>query len=123
MPQACEGVYRKRATPGVFHNLRPLIPFHFQRCNEGLLRNIDLAEAPHLLLSRLLLLQQLALASDVAAITFRGDVLPERADRLARDHLAADGSLNGNFEQMARDEILELVHHGAAARIGAATID
>src|SRR6516164_11554632 len=39
---------------------------HLQRGNEGLLRDIDLAELPHLLLAFLLLLQKLALARDVA---------------------------------------------------------
>jgi hypothetical protein len=41
---------------------------HLQRRNERLLRDIHLAELPHLLLAFLLLLQKLALSGDVAAV-------------------------------------------------------
>jgi hypothetical protein len=43
---------------------------HLQRRNEGFLRDVDLAELPHLLLAFLLLLQKLAFAGDVAAVAF-----------------------------------------------------
>jgi hypothetical protein len=57
-------------------NLRPLASaIHFQRRDKRFLRNLDLAELPHLLFARLLLFQQLAFAGDVAAIAFRGHVL------------------------------------------------
>src|SRR6185437_10680978 len=59
--------------------LAPLIGVHFQRGDERLLRDVDAAEAPHLLFSRLLLVEQLALARDVAAIAFRRDVLAHSA--------------------------------------------
>jgi hypothetical protein len=58
---------------------------HLQRGNERLLRDVDLAELAHALLALLLLLQQLALARDVAAVAFRGDVLPEGTHGLARE--------------------------------------
>jgi hypothetical protein len=54
---------------------------HLQRRNERLLRDIHLAELPHLLLAFLLLLQKLALSRDVAAVAFCGNVLAQRADR------------------------------------------
>ena len=50
-----------------------------------LLRDLDLAELAHLLLARLLLVEQLALAGDVAAVAFRDDVLAQRGDRFAGD--------------------------------------
>src|SRR4051812_8909409 len=50
-----------------------------QRGDEGFLRNVDLAELPHLLLAFLLLLQKFAFTRDVAAVAFRGDVLAQRA--------------------------------------------
>jgi hypothetical protein len=42
---------------------------HLQRGNERFLRDVDLAELPHLLLAFLLLLQKLAFARDVAVAT------------------------------------------------------
>src|SRR5215469_16089721 len=42
--------------------------------DEGFLRDLDLAELPHALLAGLLFVEQLALAGDVAAIAFGGDV-------------------------------------------------
>ena len=48
---------------------------HLQRRQEGRLRDLHLAELAHALLALLLLLQQLALARDVAAVALRGHVL------------------------------------------------
>src|SRR5262249_26513933 len=92
-----------------------LIGVHLERGDESLSRNLDAAEAPHLLLSCLLLVEQLALARDVAAIAFRGHILAQRADGLARDHLRSDRRLDRDLEQMAREQILQLVDHGTAA--------
>src|SRR5579885_51899 len=108
-----------RAVCRMAARLTPLIGVHLQRGEEGFLRDLDAAEAPHLLLARLLLVEQLALARDVAAVALGGHVLPERADRLARDHLAADRGLDRDLEQVARDQVLELLHHGPPARLGA----
>src|SRR5215472_10205806 len=91
---------------------------HFQRGDEGFLRDVDLAELAHLLLAFLLLVEKLALARDVAAIAFRSDVFPERADGLARDDLAAQGRLDRDLEEMPRDQVFELLAHRAAARFG-----
>jgi len=43
---------------------------HLQRGSERFLRDVDLAELPHLLLAFLLLLQKFAFARDVAAVAF-----------------------------------------------------
>ena len=83
----------------------PLL-LHFQRGDEGLLRNLDAAELAHLLLAFLLLLQELALAGHVAAVAFRGHVLAEGAHRFARDDLAADRRLNRHLEHVRRDQLL-----------------
>ena len=56
---------------------------HFQRGDEGFLRDVDLAELAHALLAFLLLLQQLALARGVAAVALGGDVLAEGAHDFA----------------------------------------
>ena len=50
---------------------------HLQRRDKRLLRNVDLAELPHLFLAFLLLVQQLAFARGVAAVALGGDVLAE----------------------------------------------
>src|ERR1700689_1452234 len=87
---------------------------HLQRRNERLLRDVDLAELPHLLLAFLLLLQKLSLARDVAAVALCCDVLAQRADGFAGDYLAADRSLDRDLEHVRRDQFLHLLDHGAA---------
>ncbi len=62
----------------------------------------------HLLFPFLLLLEQLALAGDVAAVALGGDVLAHRGDGFAGDDLAADGGLDGDDEELVRDDFLEL---------------
>src|SRR4051794_15593806 len=62
---------------------------HLQCRDEGFLGNFHLAELAHLLLPLLLLVEQLALARNVAAIAFRGHVLAHGRERLARHDLAA----------------------------------
>src|SRR6266403_4732769 len=88
---------------------------HLQRGNKGFLRDVDLAELPHLLLAFLLFLQKFSLTRDVAAVTLRGDILAQRAHGLAGDHLAADRRLDRDLEHVRRDQFLHLLDHGAAA--------
>jgi hypothetical protein len=88
---------------------------HLQRGDEGLLRDVDLAELAHALLAFLLLLQKLALAGDVAAVALGGDVFSERAHGLASDDLAADRGLDRHLEHVRRNELFQLLRHGAAA--------
>src|SRR3981189_3402872 len=76
---------------------------HLQRRDKSFLRDVDLAELPHLLLAFLLFLQKFSFTCDVAAVAFRGDVLAQRAHGFARDHLAADRRLDRNLEHVRRD--------------------
>src|SRR5437867_3673502 len=76
---------------------------------EGLLRDLHAADALHALLARLLLLEELALPRDVAAVTLREHVLAQRPDGLTGDHLRAHGRLHRHVEQLSRDELAELV--------------
>src|SRR6185503_4067329 len=62
--------------------------------NEGLLRHLDPADHLHPLLAFLLLLQQLPLASDVAAVTLRQDILADRPHGLPSDHPGTDRGLD-----------------------------
>src|SRR5262245_51201607 len=78
-----------------------------QRGEEGLLRDLDRADPLHAPLSLFLLLEQLALAADVAAIALGRDVLAQRLHVGARDHARADRRLDRHLVLLARDELLE----------------
>src|SRR5205823_14955276 len=86
--------------------------------HERFLRDLDVADALHTLLTLALLLEQLALARDVAAVALGQHVLAHGADRLTRDDAAADGRLHRHLEQLARDELFELLDEGLAQRVG-----
>src|SRR5665213_886680 len=105
--------------PGMTKSETWFLSIHFQRGDERFLRNVDLAELPHLLFAFLLLVEQLAFARGVAAVTFGGDVFAEGAHGLARDDFAADGGLDRHDEHVWRNQLLQLLRHGAAARFGA----
>jgi hypothetical protein len=70
-----------------------------------------------------LLVEELLLAADVAAIAFGRHVLAQRRDRLARDDLAADRGLDRDLEEVAGDEVLQALAHAAAAGLGAGAVD
>src|SRR3979411_384434 len=93
-----------------------------QHRHEGFLRDLDRPHALHSLLAFLLLLQQLALASHVAAVTLCQDVLSLRRDRLAGDHLTADGGLDRHFIELARDDRLQLLDQFPALDLGLAAV-
>src|SRR3984885_12368332 len=95
-----------------------LVAAAFEHRQEGLLRNFDLAELLHPLLAFALLLQQLALAGDVAAIALGGDVLAQRGDGFPGDDPRADGGLKRNLELMLGDFAFEPFHEGAAPLVG-----
>ena len=46
-----------------------------------------------------------------------------RGDGFAGDHLAADGCLDGDFEQVAGDQVFQPFAHAAAARLCGAAVD
>src|SRR5437764_13354810 len=73
---------------------------------ERLLRNLHRSDLLHALLALLLLLQQLALAGDVATVELRGHVLAQRLHRLAGQDPRADRGLNRHVEDLARDRLL-----------------
>src|SRR5262245_52210143 len=94
-----------------------LILLHLQRGDEGLLRDLHLAELAHALLAALLLLGQLALSRDVAAVALGEHVLPERADGLAGNDASADRRLDGDLEEVGGNQLLQLLAHGPAAAL------
>src|SRR5438132_3832058 len=93
-----------------------------QHRHERFLRDLDRPHALHPLLAFLLLLQQLALAGHVAAVTLCQDVLSLRRDRLAGDHLTADGSLDRHLIELAGDDRLQLLHQFPALDLGLAAM-
>src|SRR5690606_23714041 len=101
----------------------PSIVVHAQGGEEGGLGDFDVAELAHALLPLLLLLQELALAADVAAVALGGHVLAQGRDGLARHHLAADGRLDRDLEELARDQLLQLQAERAAAGLGLTAVD
>ena len=86
------------------------------------MRNFDLAEFAHLFLTRLLLVEQLALTRNIAAVALGNHVLAHRSDRLARDDLRSDSRLHRNLEQMRLDQLFQLFAHRAATAFGARTV-
>src|SRR6478752_4886258 len=100
---------------------RPLL--HLQHRQERLLRNLHGADLLHALLALLLLLEELALPRDVAAVALGQDVLPERGDGLAGDDLVADRRLDGHLVQLPRDQLLQLLRHLAAVLLRFVPVD
>src|SRR5690606_396709 len=94
-----------------------------QHRQERLLRDLDRANLLHPLLPLLLLLQQLPLPGDVAAVALGGHVLPQRLDRLPRDHLAADRCLDRDLEQLPRDQLLQLLRDRPAVLVRLVPVD
>src|SRR5215469_12822868 len=107
----------------VFRRPGPNIRSCFQHFNKSFLRDVDVADGFHPLFAFLLLFQQLALARDVAAVTFRCHVLAERADVFRRDDFTADGRLNFHLELLARDDLLELFRQRASPALRLAAMD
>src|SRR6185295_8130277 len=90
---------------------------------ERFLRHLDPADLFHPLLAFLLLLEQLALAGDVAAIALGGDVLAHGLDRLAGDDPAADRGLDRDLVELARDHRAQLLGEGLALLVGLLAVD
>src|SRR5208282_3229386 len=116
---ASAGVASARCPGDVGH---PALVPHLERREEGGLRDLDLAELAHALLALLLLVQELALARDVAAVALGGHVLAQGRDGLARDDAPPDRRLDRDLEELPRDELLEALAEQAAALLGAAPV-
>ena len=77
----------------------------------------------HALLALLLLLEQLALARDVAAVALGQHVLALGLDRLARDDARADRGLDRHVEDLARDDACAAARRAPLPRrIGAVAV-
>src|SRR3954452_5884461 len=94
-----------------------------ERLDEGLLRHLDPADVLHPPLALLLLLEELALAGDVAAVALGQHVLALRLDRLACDHPSTDGRLDRHVEQLPGDERAQLLGHALAVLLRLGPVD
>src|SRR5512145_453840 len=93
-----------------------------QHREKRLLGDLDRADLLHALLPLLLLLQQLALARDIAAVAFRQHVLAQRLHILARDDMAADRRLDRDVEHLARNQGSQLVDQLASPMLRARAV-
>src|SRR5204863_429238 len=100
-----------------------LLALEVEHGEESLLRHLDHADLLHALLAGLLLLEQLALTCDVAAVALRKDVLAPRLHRLACDHARADRRLDRDVELLARDLLLEPFDQRAATVVRRVAVD
>src|SRR5208337_1806933 len=86
------------------------------------LGNIDAAHALHALFAFFLLLQQLALAADVAAVALGDHILTNGRDILASDDARADGGLEGDLEHLAGNQFAHASAEGTPAREGGVAV-
>ncbi|MBG9887033.1 hypothetical protein ABE10_10920, partial [Bacillus toyonensis] len=93
-----------------------------QRGDERLLGDLHAADHLHALLAFLLLLQELALSGDVAAVALGEHVLADRADRLSRDDPGTDRGLDRHLELLPRDELAQPLGHHRAVAVGLVTM-
>ncbi len=98
-------------------------PPKLEHREERLLRNLHAADLLHPLLPLLLLLEELALARDVAAVALGDHVLAHRLHGLARDDLRADRGLDRHLELLARDLLAQPLGEHAAGGIGLVAVD
>src|SRR5450755_197902 len=94
----------------------------FEHGQERLLRHLDPADLLHPLLALLLLLEQLALARDVAAVALGDHVLAVRLDRLAGDDPRPDRRLDRHVVLLARDLLAQLLGQGLAGFVGLGSV-
>src|SRR5262245_57785892 len=102
---------------------RPWRLFHLEQRQERLLGYVYPSDLLHPLLPGLLLLQELPLARDVAAVALGQDILAHGGDVLARHDPAADRRLDGHLEQLARDRLAQLLSQRASLLGRAVAVD
>src|SRR6188472_4459692 len=100
-----------------------LLAVEVQDGEERLLRHLDAADLLHPLLALLLLLEQLPLARDVAAVALREHVLALRLHRLAGDHAGPDRGLDRDVEELPWDLLLQPLDQRAAAAVRGVAVD
>src|SRR5215467_3662827 len=90
---------------------------------EGLLRHFHLADLLHALLTLLLLLEELALARDVAAVALGGYVLAHGLDGFPGDDPAPHRGLDGHLVELAGNDPAELLGQRLALLVRLVAVD
>src|SRR6202035_798590 len=96
---------------------------HLEHGHECLLRNLHVAHPFHAALAFALLLEQLALPRDVAAVAFGKHVLAHGGHGLTGDDLATDRCLYGHFEELTRDQLAQTLSQLPAVGVRAVAMD
>src|SRR5215211_2635586 len=98
-------------------------PLDAQRGQEGLLRYLHAPDLLHAALAPFLLFEELAFAGYVATVAFGRNVFTVGANGLACDHTLAHGGLHWHLEQLAWDQLFELLDDRAASLVGLVAVD
>src|SRR4051794_7399419 len=84
-----------------------VMSLELQDGQKGFLGNVDFTYLFHPLLPLFLLLEQLPLSRDVAAVALRGHVFAHGPDRFTADDLRTNRGLDGHFVLLSRDEFFQ----------------
>ena len=87
------------------------------------MRHVHAADGLHALFAFFLLLEQLALTGNIAAVALRKHVLAQSPDVLASNNAGADSCLHGDFELLSGDEFLEALRHAQTVGVGLVLVD
>jgi hypothetical protein len=93
-----------------------------QKLLESLLLDNHISHSPKLLPAFLLLLEQLAPATEIASMQLRQDILAKRLDSRSGDDAPADGCLDNYLKHLAIDVLLELLDPRAAHTVDLARV-
>src|SRR5438093_4053702 len=88
---------------------------NFEDGEEGFLRDVHLADALHAALAFFLFFEEFAFARNVAAVAFGENVFANRRNGFARNHAAADGSLDRHFKHLTRNQFSQTRYQFAPA--------
>src|SRR5947207_6598444 len=111
---------RTGAGPG---RCSPSLSVQVEDGEEGFLGDFDHPDLLHPLLAGFLFFEQLALATDVAAVTLREHVLALGLDGLARDDPRADRRLDRDVEHLPRDLLAEPLDERTSALVGEVAVN
>src|SRR5579863_405228 len=109
-----------RRPPGLAGSTRESV-LDAQGGDERLLGDVHAPDGLHALLAFFLALEELALAGDVPAVALGEHVLSLGLHRLPGDDAPADRGLDGDVEELAGDELAQLLGHAppVGVRLGA----
>src|SRR5271157_454371 len=108
--------------PRLFPTLARSIVGIVENRQKSVLGNLDVPHLFHTLLALLLLFEQFPFSCNVSAVTLCGHILAQGRDRLAGDHTAANGRLDGNLELVPDDSALQLPDQFPTAPDGMAPV-